>query len=166
MSYTTIKAVYLNDRVEDLKRLRNSHGAAPIIWDAISQEYLNKAYFLADDKLWALWKAAYIPIHQRAVFLMTFDYAYVAKKDYKRASADIQKFLQDFLPLFGQVNHWKVITELFKSDPDIPAIGFQMTSVAKELWGIDYDEDNNPLPLDWTKYWSVYDEIDSLGERK
>ena len=162
MSYTTIKAVYLNDRVEDLKTLKNSHGSAPFIWDAVSQKYLNKAYFLADDKLWPLWKAAYIPLHQRAVFMITFDYAYVAKKDYQRAGRDVRKFLLDFPPKFENVNHWNTIADLFESDPDIPAIGFQMTSVADDLWGFEYDDKDNPLPFDWTKYYSVYDELDSL----
>lgn len=164
MSYTTIKAIYLNDRVEDLEELKNSHGAAPVVWDAMSQQYLNKAYFLADDKLWPLWKAAYIPVHQRAVFMMTFDCAYVAKKDYKRAAVDIRKFLQDFPPIFGNVNHWPHIAELFESCIDIPAIGFQMTSTAEDLWSSDSDENDNPLPLDWTKYYSVYDDLDSLGK--
>lgn len=166
MSYTTIKAIWPGEKHEDLQELRNSHGSAPVIWDAMCQKYLGTEpfmYFSVTDKLWPLWKDMSIPEHQRAVLFMTYDQVYVSKKDYARAAADIRKFLQDFPQSSERVNHWPAIAALFESDPDIPAIGLHCTSVSEDPfqgpWNEETEEYDQP---DWSACNDIYADLDGL----
>ena len=160
MSYTTIKAVWPNEKHENLEELRNSHGSAPIIWDYFSQQYLGKksAWLFDSNSLWPLYKRKDIPKFLRAVLMMTYDRAYVEKKYYAQAAKDIEEFLKIAPIPHDYANHWPRILELFKSDPDIPAIGFRMTSVSEDLfngeWNEELEEYEDP---DWSDFWSVYD---------
>lgn len=178
MSYTTIKALWPGEKHEDLKELSNSHGSAPIVWGELSVRYLGaKDRFSwgtlfggSTENLWALYKHLGIPEAYRAVLMMTFDYAYVTKKDYKRAAADIRKFLADFPQPSEYVNHWPAIAELFESDPDIPAIGFRCTSVSEDLFQGPWDEEKEEYgPTPWDKCYDLYALLDGLcddiGER-
>jgi len=168
MSYTTVKALVIGGRSEDIEELRNSHGSAPVIWDPLCQRYLGTGPFswsLDDtiDRLWPLWRDPALPEHQRAVLRMTYDYAYVSKKDFGRAAADIRKFLVDFPVNPQYVNHWPRIAEIFEGNPDVPAIGFEWTSCAEDLWRGGWDEDEEEYGLiDWTLPSDVYGAIDGL----
>lgn len=162
MSYTTIKAVWPGEKVEDLKELRNSHGAAPVIWNEIAKKYLglrDYAYSSRTDDLWPLCERPDMPTHHRAVLMMTYDYALVMKADYRQAAADIRAFLDDFPPRAGYVNHWGAIADVFDGNPDCPAIGFHMTSLSEDPFDGPYDEETDEEdPPDWSMFWDVYAE--------
>jgi hypothetical protein len=166
MSYTTIKAIDPGVKHWDIEELHNSHGSAPVIWDAICQKYLGDSYAWLGrgaERLWPLWKDCTIPKHQRAVLFMTYDRVYVVKADYKRAAEDIRAFLRDFPQNPNRVNHWPRMIELFESDPDIPAIGLYCTSVSEDPfdgpWNEEKEEHDQP---DWSDCHSVYEQIDSI----
>ena len=168
MSYTTVKAIWPGEKHEDLEELRNSHGSAPPIWNAMCKKYYgtNDHTYMFDgtlDKLWPRWKDLSIPEHQRAVLMMTYDRAYVAKKDYARAAADIKKFFQDFPANSEYVNHWPKIQAIFESNPDIPGIGLYCTSVSEDPFQGEWNEEKEEYDQpDWSKVFSVYDELTAL----
>jgi len=168
MSYTTIKAIWPGEKTEDLEELRNSHGSAPPIWNALCKKYYgtqDHSYMLNGtlDKLWPRWKDLSIPEHQRAVLMMTYDHAYVSKNNYARAAADIEKFFADFSPIYGNVNHWPRLVEILKSDPDIPALGLYCTSVSEDPFQGEWNEERNEYdPPDWEQCFDIYKELDGL----
>lgn len=158
MSYSTIKAVAPGQAAEDLQELRNSHGTAPHVWKPLCEKYLGESWIFACDKLWPLWKDERLPLHQRAVLALTFDHAYVAKKDYARAAADIRAFFRDFPIDAKYVNHWPTIAELLESDPEHQALAFVWTSCGDDLWLGEWDEAAEDYgDIDWSKTWSLYD---------
>ena len=175
MSYTTIKAIYPNDRTENLMELGNSHGSAPPVWEALSNKYLgttasyvypNMGYMQRLDELWPLWKRLDIPEEYRLVLMLTFDRAYVAKKYYPRMFMAIDKFLTDFPPRLGTVNHWrKIMGVLHVQDGSegVPGIGLHCTSVSDDPflgpWNEEKDERDPP---DWNEIYEICQEIDGL----
>lgn len=161
MSYTTIKAIWPGEKHEDLEELGNSHGSAPVIWGALCEKYLgNRNQWLFNpDKLWPLYKRQDIPAFLRAVLMMTFDRAYVLKKDYGRAAADIREFLRTGSFDSAHVNHWPHLAELFESNPEIPAIGLHCTSVGEDPFQGEWNEEREDYDQpDWDACWSVYDD--------
>jgi hypothetical protein len=161
MSYTTIKAIWPGEKHEDLEELRNSHGSAPVIWGELSRRFLGNEYTWLHDpkKLWPLYKREDVPTCMRACLMMTFDRAYVEKKDYARAAADIREFLRMAPPKPGYANHWPRLAELFESNPDIPAIGLYCTSVGEDPFQGPYNEEKEDYDApDWSTCWSVYDD--------
>ena len=161
MSYTTIKAIWPSEKHEDLEELRNSHGSAPVIWGALCERYLGgrNDWLFNAKKLWPLYKNNEVPKCMRAVLMMTFDRAYVERKDYSQAAADIEEFMKIAPPPENHVNHWPHIAELFRSNPDIPAIGLYCTSVSEDpfqgAWNEETEEHEQP---DWGQCWSIYDD--------
>jgi len=162
MSYTTIKAIWPGEKHADHEELRNAWGSAPVVWSALSECYLGSrhAWLLGEGKkLWQLAERPEIPALHRRVLMMTFDRAYVAKKDYAKAAADIREFLRCFPQSDVGANHWPHIASLFESDPDIPAIGFYMTSVSDDPFRGPFNEETDAYePTDWASCFSVYDE--------
>ena len=168
VSYSTIKALWPGEKQEDLETLRNSWGSAPVVWDALCQKYLGAAphgFLNADlDRLWRLWEDATIPLYYRSVLMMTFDRAYVTKKDYTRAAQDIRSFLADFPQKPSYANNWPRIADVFESDPDIPAIGIRHTSVSEDPFQGGWNEEtDSPEPLDWSTCYDLYEMLDGLG---
>ncbi|WOE40105.1 hypothetical protein [Acinetobacter chinensis] len=165
MSYTTVLAVHPGEKVEELFELRNAWGSAPVIWEAMAQKYLGKGAFAAGDELWSLWKDKSIPVLLRTVHLFTFDRAYIVKKDFHRAAQDIREFFQVFPQPENHINHWFAIADYLETSPDVPAIGFHMTSVTENPFHDGWDEDTESYkPPDWSKCYSVYDEIQRSAE--
>ena len=174
MSRTTIKAIYPNEKCEDLEELANSWGSAPPVWEAMAAKYLgvteayaypNKGWMQIGDQLWDLWKRTDIPEEHRMVFMFTFDRAYVARKNYARMAAAIRKFLADFPPKPGHSNHWGRIAELLESNPDIPGIGLYCTSVSEDPFLGKWNEEKEEYdPFDWSETYDVCEQIDSLKE--
>lgn len=166
MSYTTVKAIWPGEKHEDLEELRNSHGSAPVIWGALSERYLGgrNQWLFKTDTLWPLYKREDVPACMRAVLMMTFDRAYVEKKDYAKAAADIEEFLRIAPQPENHVNHWPHLAELFKSDPDIPAIGLHCTSVSEDPFQGEWNEEKEDYDApDWSRCWSVYDDETMAG---
>lgn len=165
MSYTTVKALWPNEKQEDFEELRNSHGSAPVIWDAMMKKYIGGEHWLTGniDKLWKLWERCDIPIYLRAVLMMTFDRAYVIKKDYEEAAKHIRLFLNDYPPESNKVNHWPRIAEIFESNPDIPAIGLYCTSVSEDPFEGEYDEEKEEYGQpDWEQCFDIYKDLESI----
>ena len=168
MSYTTVKALWPGEKIEDVEELRNSHGSAPLVWNEIAKKYLGCRDFAymhegTTKRLWPLWKHLGIPKAHRAVLMMTYDHAYVKREDYQRAAEDIRTFLADFPMPAERANHWPRIAEIFAGKPDVPAIGFNMTSVTCDLWVGEWDEGKEEYgPFDWAEAFDVYAEIDGL----
>ena len=169
MSYTTIIAVFPGDKAVCSNELRNSHGSAPVVWDALSKRYLGWDIWMRADMsdLWNLWKDKSIPEAHRAVLMMTFDKAYVAREHYKRAANDIDKFLADFPEDPNKVNHWPAIAIMFHNElTGIPGTGFWHTSVSENPFaGRWNDEKEEYDPPDWSEIYSIYDELDKLKEK-
>lgn len=167
MSYTTIKALWPGEKHEDYRELRNSWGSAPVIWDALTKRWLPGKQWLScaggsDNSLWNLCDDQRLPLHQRAVLMMTFDRAYVAKANYSRAAQDIRAFLRDLPPPAQNVNHWPEIATLFESDPDIPALGFHHTSVSEDPFQGPYNEEADDYDApDWSKCYEIYAELEA-----
>jgi hypothetical protein len=161
MSYATIKALWPGEKHEDLKTMRNGQGIGPPIWGELSERYLGGRHqWLVGEQrnVDALYNREDVPGCLRHVLMMTFNHAYVAKKDYAEAAADIREFLRISPELVKHVNHWPAIADMFESDPDCPAIGFRLTSVNDDPFLDKWDEENNQCdPFDWSLCWSVYD---------
>lgn len=162
MSYTTVKALWPGEKHENLEELRNSWGSAPVIWGEMAERYLGVGRFgwsLKIDELWPLYRRQDIPAAMRAVLMMTFDRAYVEKKDYARAAADIEEFLRLAPQPADRANHWPRLAEIFRGDPNIPAIGLVCTSVGEDLFDGKWDEEREDYgPTDWSACWSIYDD--------
>jgi len=157
VSRTTIKLIWPGERHEDGEELPNSWGSAPYVWSALSKRYIGDVNWLSRDgeKLWRLWEREDIPLHQRSVLVMTFDRAYIERRDYDRAARDIELFLADFPPN-GAVNHWPRIAAILRSDP-APAVGFHMTSVTEDPFEGPWNEEREEHgPTDWSRCFSVY----------
>lgn len=164
MSRTTIKSVWLGEKAEDVLTLRNSHGSAPVVWNAIAKQYLglkDHEYPSRSEELWPLYKRTDMPAHHRVVLLMTYDYAIVMKANYKQAASDIRAFIAEF-PSYGWcVNNWQQIAALFDSDPDCPAIGFYWTSVSEDLFQGQYNKETHQYGQpDWSVFWDIYVEAE------
>lgn len=166
MSHTTIIGIWPGEMIQKcLPELRNAWGSAPVVWETLYEEYIHDGFnWLTDlDKLWPLWKELSIPEAHRAVLMMTFDGAYVVKKDYKRASKDIEIFLKDFPQNPEHINHWPSIGVMFYNDLDIPAIGFWHTSVSNNPFNGPWnDEKEERDPPDWDKFYDLYAALDEL----
>lgn len=162
MSYTTIKAIWPGEKHEDLVELGNSWRSAPVVWNRLAERYLGSGTaWLTGDKtrLWKLVDRKDVPQFMRRVLMMTFDRAYVLKKDYAKAAADIRRFMLELPQSPDFVCNWPKIAEIFESDPDIPAIGFHHTSVSEDPFlGPRNEETDEYEPTDWSKCWSIYDE--------
>lgn len=162
MSRTTILSIWPFRRIEDLMELRNSWGFAPVIWGALSKEYLGHEMRLGEDmeELWQLYKRDDIPLSHRAVLCMTFDNAYISSRNYKEAAAHIDQFLKDFPTTLGRVNHWPEIACMFEKVPDCPAIGFHATSVSERPFQGHWNECIEDYEtFDWTKAYNIYNDL-------
>lgn len=168
MSTLTIKGLRLGADIDDLLELKNSHGGAPVIWDAMGQKYLGLrkfGYNTETERLWPLWRDMSIPKSFRAVLLMTYDDVIIAKEHFARAAADLRAFLTDFPPDPQYVNHLASLAEVFESQPDYDGIGFHWTSVCEDPFGGSYDEDTDEhMAHDYSQNWSLYARLDKLDD--
>ena len=166
MSYSTVIHIWPGEKIEDGEELRNGHGTGSVCWDAIAKEYIspNFSIYLDSEKLWPIWKDQNVPEHVRAALMLTYDRAYVLKKDYGRMAEDLKKFNADF-PMHDKMNHWPKLEELFKSDPDIPAIGLYCTSIGDNPFEGEFNEEKDEYdPPNWGDCYDFYSELDSLKE--
>lgn len=170
MSTTEIKFLKHPDGVIDVLEFSNSHGSAPVVWDLMAQKYLGLQpfhYSFHTEKLWPLWKDLTIPEYHRAVLAMTYDDTVIIKTDFQRAAKDIRKFLEDFPVNPEYVNHWPAILEIFEGNPDCDAIGFYWTSVSEDPFQGDWNEETEDYePLNWKRYWSMYNTLDKFKEKE
>jgi hypothetical protein len=154
VSYTTVLAIYPGDRFEELEELRNSWHSAPLVWDAIWNTFGEKRHEMAGDRLWALHRDPRLSAAERAVFMMTFDRAYVLKADFAKAAEHIGEFMRDH----NIGGHWVRIRDLYLSDPDVPAIGLHCTSVAENPFEGPWNEEAEAHdPIDWSEAYSIYE---------
>jgi len=164
MSYTTIINIWPGEKIEEGTELRNSHGAAPIVWNAMNKRYLHGRDhgWLSSDmrNIWDLWGITAVPLHQRAVMGMTFDHVIVLREDYGRAAKDIRQFLKDFPETYTGVNHWPVIAEMYEGNPDVPAIGIWQTSISENPYEGEWDEkEEKEGEPQWELFWSLYEHL-------
>ncbi|MFD2021173.1 hypothetical protein ACFSKS_04750 [Pseudocitrobacter faecalis] len=132
----------------------------------MAKRYLNGSFWSCADKLWPLAKRQDIPFHHRAVLAMTYDRMYVLREHYARAAESIRHYLADFPVDDERVNHWPFLAELFDSNPDCPAIGLWCTSVCENPFSGEWNEDADDYDQpDWSKYWSVFEWLDSMKEQ-
>ena len=161
MSRTTILRLWPNTTIaaESLHELSNSWGFAIPVWQALAVQYGNRPFQLHEnlDYLWKLYERADIPLAHRAVLCMTFDNAYVSRKDFTRAASHIRQFLDAFPPKAGNVDHWMAVACMFDSIPDCHAIGFWATSVSDCPFEGSYNEATDDYdPFDWKQASDVY----------
>jgi len=164
MSYTTIIHVYPNDKIESGKELSNSHGSAPFVWNLLCQKYCGTkpyGYFTgrALDRLCPRYRDQSVPLAHRAVLAMTFDFSYVAKKDYAQAAQHIREFLEEFKDN-THVNHWPWIASMYEANPNVPGIGIYHTSVSENPY-MKWDESLEQEVPRWDDIYSIYDDLTS-----
>lgn len=163
MSYSTILALRPRRLPVKIEELKNSHSTAPVIWEALSQKWLGGSWYNQTERLWPLHKDRRLPMHQRAVLMMTFDRARIAKEHFGRAASDIRKFLVDFPPKPGWVNHWARIAEILETNPAAHSVGIDCTSVNESLYVGDFDERRGRHKvIEWSRLFDVYAELDAL----
>lgn len=161
MSSSIVMKVWPGERAECGWEVKNGWGSAPVIWQYMGHRYFGAGFSWLGEKNCAqicpLANQRDKPEHLRAVLAMTFDHVYIAAKDYAQAASDIRKFLAD---LGGQemINHWPLFAKLLEDGPDCPAIGIWHTTVTEEPFSDGTDEYGKPLPFDWSKAWSLYDD--------
>jgi hypothetical protein len=169
MSYTTIYKVTPNVSAADFQELRNAWGSAPLVWGGITEKVLHRdrhTWGLGDQRaLWNQWENDALPDYVRAVLGMTFDRVYIERQHFRRAAADIRKFLE-WAPAPGEhVNHRPTIAALMEEHADdeaFPALGFNHTSVSESLFQGPWDEEKEEYgPIDWTQFWSLYADLDA-----
>jgi hypothetical protein len=159
MSYTTVLAIHPGERFEELEELCNSWHSAPLIWDAIWNTFGEKRHeydtaMTAGDRLWALHRDPRLSEAERAVFMMTFDRAYVLKRDFATAAGHLAEFMR----LHNVGGHWVRIRDLYLSDPDVPAIGLHCTSVAENPFQGTWNEEAEEYDqIDWSEAYSIYE---------
>lgn len=158
MSYTTVLAVYPGDRVEDMHELKNSWGSAPVVWDAMVKAHTNADYWSGSVLDAMFQESPSWPEHHTVMMYMTADRAYVLREHFHEAAAHIRAFLSEFPSDSKRVNHWPEIADIFDSNPDVPAIGFYMTSVSENpFYGPWNEAIEDRDQFDWTTAFSVYD---------
>ena len=172
MTCTTVYALTPGQPVDGFRKLtelRNSWGSAPVVWMAMFARYVDRGdpelpgsgFMFRLGELWPLWRRSDIPAPFRAVLGMTYDNAYIERADYSRAAADIRSFLKEFPVDPTYENHWPRIAEIFESAPDCAAIGFNWTSVNRNPFEGDWDEESDqPGPTEWSTKWSFYQEFE------
>ena len=175
MSRTTIIGIWHGEKIESLEELANSWGSAPPVWEAMAERYLNcrdsynvpgTGWMQLGDKLWDLAKRKDIPMEHRAVFMLTFDRAYVAKKNYPRMVEAIDQFLKDFPPKAGTVNHWRRIIGVLhihdgRDSSNAPGIGLYCSSVSENPfvgpWNEEKKENDEP---DWKNIYEIFEVLE------
>lgn len=165
MSHTTILHIFPNEKIEYGEELKNSWGSAAYVWDCLYETYVGKGlgthYLQGLEKLWPLWKDVSVSEAFRAVLMMTFDHAYILRKDYRRAADDIDKFLSKYPSDPDRVNHWPTIAAYLRS-ATCPAIGFWHTSVSDCPFYGRWNEETEEYEIKWDEAYDLYAEIDSL----
>jgi len=168
MSCTTVKALWPGEKHSDFEELVNSHGSAPVIWDAMCRKYYGTdpfAFYGMVNILCTRWRDLSIPKHHRAVLMMTFDRAYIIRADYAKAAVDIRAWLKDFPQGIECINHWPRLAEIFESDPEIPAIGLYLTSVGDDPFEGQWDEEKEEYSQpDWEQCFDIYEEMEIFEE--
>lgn len=158
--------VWPGDKAETMKEFRNSWGSAPIIWDVFCQRHLGThpySFMQHIDEMWPVYKKPEVPEFAKAVILMTYDNALIYRKDFARAAEDLRWFLDVYRIPEDRVNHWYAIIEILEHNPDVPAIGFWMTSVVENPFQGPFDEElDDYRSPDWSRYWDVYAEVQEV----
>lgn len=191
MSYSQMLALFPNtDKdYEVIEEFNNSWGTLPVVWSFMYDKYypVHKKSshsmwlmdFMKDPNLSSLFKDLNIPVAHRAVFACTFDGAYIWADDYIKFAEDIESFLDDLssrsIP-YTMVNHWPRIARNLRNIVDLnrcPAVGFYFSSCGDNIWKRshyfdpntgDIDESRSKKPFDWSKTWSIYDEIGDIRQ--
>lgn len=163
MSRSTLQAIYLGDRHENIREYSNSHGTAPIVWGEFCRKIGREQHWWLFNlsgaqgrKFWDLYKDESIPLSHRAVFVFLFDHVYVLQEHYRRFAEDLRQFLDDTTISAAVVNHWPDIAQFFEMNHPYPAVSLWCTSVNSDPWCGEYDEEKNEYaPFDWSKATSL-----------
>lgn len=182
MSYTTVLAVWPGEKVEPIKKLGNSWGSAPYVWEKLAGRYLglHSAYdwlHQHSDRVFGLWKDQNVPAGNRAVLMLTFLRGYVLKRDFIWMAEGIERFLTEFPDDPKIVNHWPTIALIFRtastlgdgevleSLTEVPAIALHCTSVDPNPFLGPYNSETDDLdPFDWSTAFDIYGELAKLCE--
>ena len=164
MSRSTAFEIKFGKELVELAEYGNGHGAAPVIWGAMCVKYLgakNEWAWMGNDDLWGLYKREDIPEHHRAVLVMTFDHAYLSRKNFKRAAKDIRAFLADFPVNADYVNHWPKIADLLDT-LDCRNFGIYHTSVSENPF-YKYGREGGTRVRKKSECYEVYETVASKG---
>lgn len=158
MSYTTILAIYPDEKIEDIKRFSNSWLSAALLWEEFGKKYVkpNFSIFNIGDDFWAKARDKAIPFTQRVVLAMTYDRFMIYAKDYSRAAKDIRDS--------GYQGHWPDIADFLES-PDVkevPCIGFHLTSVSENPFE-QYDDETEECSIRWDDTVDLYEYMDKYS---
>lgn len=172
MSRATAYAVYPKERIEEIAEYRNSWGLASALWGQLAERHLTMPYWKIISgidggaaPLWALVNDPTVPLYARALLGWTFDAVYVEHQHFARLAADIRLFLANY-PIPGEsVNHWPVVADLLESNPDVPGIGFQWTSVSENPF-TEWNEETETSRVAWERTRSLYVVLDAQEERR
>lgn len=135
MSYATLYAVS-KTCIREVAEFRNGWGTAPILWDRLSRDYLDRRWpSMGDseiDELWQLSQDPRVPLDWRIAHTMTFDGALIVPERISRA-AEACRAVAPLLPE-DRVSHWEALADTLQAyqlrGPSILGLGLTCTSVA------------------------------------
>ncbi len=178
MSYVTLKVVKDN-KVEDFKEYKNSHGGAAFIWTCVYDRYAKDpaikydSWMMNSDKLWPLWKDERLPEYMRLVLVSTFDNAIVEFEHLEKLAEYFKMFVEEFgrnekvCHLLDYADQLKEISKT-ETPESCQGICFYQMSVSEDPWVYekpiideDGDEDYECIPYDLTKgdkHWFIFSE--------
>lgn len=167
MSSTTIKLIWSNRTIEDVRELSNSHGFAPFIWSSVCEQYLgsSSAWLFNDKALWPLWRDERLPLHWRMVLGSTYDQVVIEAKDFLEMAKAYREFVSDV----GRRNrecHLIAIAYLMeklaaRANPDLVGMCFHVTSTTSDPWTTWNEELEESEPFDFENAekpaWSLFE---------
>lgn len=119
MSYSTVLGLWpQKKRVRELIELRNSFRLHFVAWERLCVRHLGKEFSLSSEDaaspLWALYQNPKVPRCDRVVLMLTFDLAYVERKDFAQAAEDIREFGQREWGCAFNGGHWPILANVFE----------------------------------------------------
>ena len=165
MTTTKIMGVFPGSTIIEphiLKTLRNSWWGAPVIWEAMANDYLDCSEWESNpERLWNLVDRSDIVKSDRTVLMLTFDRFYVKNDDYLRAASDIEAFASH-RPLLAD-SHLPHIASVLRSNPMPSAIAMWWCSVSENPFAGKHDseeEGGKCTPFDWSTAYDLYKTFD------
>lgn len=115
MSCSTLYLLY-KTKVVEVAEYRNGWLSAPVVWDHLSETYLNRTngYFGSSERemeaLWALSGDLRVPRHWRIAHRMTFDNGAVPPERLVEAAGEIRKVGVELIQM-NRGQHWTAIAD-------------------------------------------------------
>ena len=159
--------LFRKNKPYDSIEFRNSHGGAARIWESLYNHHVRdwsnpeeRGWIVASDEkmklFWDLWKTSKLSMTEKLVFLFTFDYAILYRRNFLSFAVELRDFIARHPVASGRVDHlgaWADALYDLYDEKEAEAIGLWGTTVGDNLWE-DYD-----LSVSDT-HWDIYTAIE------